>query len=173
MKLRLATMDDLPQLKSVYRRIIEDMNRKQVPIWDEIYPCEVFQEDIESNRLFLLDGDPDIIAAFALCDSCPGESHVKWADAQGSAFYLDRFGVNVKYAGKGFGSRMLKHAAALAKDRGAGYLRLFVVDINQPAINLYIKNGFKKAEGIYEEKIDDSLVLFEYGFEIETSGRCE
>lgn len=48
---------------------------------------------------------------------------------------------------------------------GAEYLRLFVVDINEPAINLYVKNGFKKAEGVYDEVIDDDLVLHEYGFE--------
>ena len=39
------------------------------------------------------------------------------------------------------------------------------MDINQPAINLYIKNGFKRAEGIYDEIIDDNLTLHEYGFE--------
>ena len=53
----------------------------------------------------------------------------------------------------------------LAKEKGVEYLRLFVVDINKPAINLYIKNGFKKAEGIYDEIIDDNLTLHEYGFE--------
>ena len=52
----------------------------------------------------------------------------------------------------------------LRKD--AKYLRLFVVDINKPAINLYLKNGFKRVDGIYEERIGDS-VLREYGFEIE------
>nr|WP_246615500.1 hypothetical protein [Clostridium thailandense] len=49
----------------------------------------------------------------------------------------------------------------------AKYLRLFVVDINKPAINVYLKNGFKQVDGIYEEKIDDGLILREYGFEIE------
>ena len=39
------------------------------------------------------------------------------------------------------------------------------MDINEPAINLYVKNGFKKAEGVYDEVIDDDLVLHEYGFE--------
>lgn len=44
------------------------------------------------------------------------------------------------------------------------YLRLFVVDINEPAVNLYHKNGFAQVEGTYEEKFDD-FVLREYGFE--------
>lgn len=61
---------------------------------------------------------------------------------------------------------MLKSAMQLAKQKGAKYLRLFVVDINKPAINLYLKNGFNQVDGIYEERIDD-FVLYEYGFEIE------
>ena len=50
------------------------------------------------------------------------------------------------------------------KWENAEYLRLFVVDINEPAVHLYRENGFAQAEGIYEEKFDD-FVLREYGFE--------
>lgn len=42
--------------------------------------------------------------------------------------------------------------------------------IIQPAINLYLKNGFRQVDGIYEERIDDDLTLREYGFEIEVLG---
>ena len=44
-------------------------------------------------------------------------------------------------------------------------MRLFVVDINEPAINLYIKNGFARVDGVYDEVIDDEFVLHEFGFE--------
>lgn len=59
---------------------------------------------------------------------------------------------------------MLHEAAKLAAEKNAEYLRLFVVDINVPAVNLYLKNGFRQAEGVYEENFDD-FVLREYGFE--------
>ena len=62
---------------------------------------------------------------------------------------------------------MLKEAKDLTKQAGARYLRLFVVDSNEPAISLYQKNGFETADGIYEEVIDDDLVLREYGMEAE------
>jgi ribosomal protein S18 acetylase RimI-like enzyme len=61
---------------------------------------------------------------------------------------------------------MLAKAREVAKTLGAEYLRLFVVDINEPAIRLYTKNGFTKAMGVYDEVIDDDLVLHEYGYEI-------
>ena len=40
MDFRLATMKDLPLLKSVYKDIIQNMEKQQVCIWDDIYPCE-------------------------------------------------------------------------------------------------------------------------------------
>ena len=59
----------------------------------------------------------------------------------------------------------MKKAAETAKNMGADHLRLFVVDVNRPAIGLYEKNGFLKAAGVYDERINDVLVLHEYGYE--------
>ena len=38
---------------------------------------------------------------------------------------------------------MLNKAIELSREMGAEYLRLFVVDENYPAINLYKKTGFE------------------------------
>jgi len=168
MILRLANINDLSKLKAMYRNIIDNMIRNDISIWDDIYPCEFFSEDIENNRLYLLvEENDDIVAAFALCESNAGEGYVKWENVHDKALYLDRFGVNVDYSGRGIGSIMLKHAITLTKQKNAKYLRLFVVDINKPAINVYLKNGFRQVDGIYEERIDDDLILREFGFEIE------
>ncbi|EQB87369.1 ribosomal protein S18 acetylase RimI-like enzyme [Clostridium punense] len=168
MDLRLAKISDLPKLKDVYGNIIHNMHRNNIPIWDEIYPSEFFRDDIENNRLYVLvEDNEEIVAAFALCESNDGESYVKWENDHHKALYLDRFGVNVDYSRQGIGSIMLNHAITLAKQKNAKYLRLFVVDINKPAINLYLKNRFRQVDGIYEEQIDDDLTLREYGFEIE------
>lgn len=74
--------------------------------------------------------------------------------------------MDVRYAKRGIGSRMLAKAAERTKAFGAAYLRLFVVGSNEPAIRLYKKNGFAKAAGIYEEAFDDGFTLREYGYEI-------
>ena len=61
---------------------------------------------------------------------------------------------------------MIDKAKRIAKTLGAEYLRLFVVDINEPAIQLYTKNDFVKVDGVYEETFDDGFELHEYGYEI-------
>lgn len=106
------------------------------------------------------------MSAFVLCKTTTGENAVKWNENHAEAFYIDRLGVNVKYLKKGIGGLMLDKAKEVAKTFGAEYLRLFVVDVNIPAIQLYEKNGFLKADGVYDEAFDDGFVLHEFGYEI-------
>lgn len=51
MDFRQAVMQDLPQLKDMYKRIIKDMNEQNIQIWDDIYPCEFFEDDIKNNLI--------------------------------------------------------------------------------------------------------------------------
>ena len=81
------------------------------------------------------------------------------------AIYLDRLGVNINFAKKGIATQLLNYAAEIALEKDAAYLRLFAIDSNMPAINLYKKNGFIEAEGTYVEIIDETLSFVEHGFE--------
>jgi ribosomal protein S18 acetylase RimI-like enzyme len=166
MDFRLAVMQDLPRLKAVYKDIIQNMDDNQIEIWDDIYPCEFLEKDIKNKQLYILSDNNEIVSAFALCGTNAGEKSVNWNNNAGKALYIDRLGVNVNYSRKGIGSYMLMKAREVAKTLGAEYLRLFVVDINEPAIRLYTKNGFTKATDVYEEVIDDDLILREYGYEV-------
>lgn len=167
MNFRLAVTYDLPQLKIVFEQIVAEMNNENGQIWDEIYPCEFFANDIKNNRLYVLEENDEIISAFALWDADDAASHVKWENERAKVTYFGRFGVNVGYQRKGIGKIMLDKAISIAKSEGSEYLRLFVVDKNLPAINFYAKNGFKKASGYYDEIFDDGFAIREFGFEIE------
>ena len=166
MELRIAIMEDLPKLKATYKDIIENMNRSNINIWDEIFPCEFFEDDIKNNRLYVLVDNDEIVSAFSLCDSNSGEDRVTWKDNNASALYIGKLGVNVSYLRKGIASIVLNKVIELSRKMNVEYLRLFVVDENYPAINLYKKVGFEKADGIYNEVIDENIVLHEFGFEI-------
>lgn len=166
MDFRQAVMQDLPQLKDMYKRIIKDMNEQNIQIWDDIYPCEFFEDDIKNNQLYILLNNGEIVSAFVLSDTNSGETAVEWNNNHAKAVYIDRLGVNVKYSKKGIGSLMLDKAKEIAKTLNAEYLRLFVVDINIPAIQLYNKKEFIKVNGVYNDIFDDGFVLHEHGYEI-------
>lgn len=139
MDFRQAVMQDLPQLKDMYKRIIKDMNEQNIQIWDDIYPCEFFEDDIKNNQLYIFLNNEEIVSAFVLSNTNSGETAVEWNNNHAKAVYIDRLGVNVKYSRKGIGSLILDKAKEIAKTLDAEYLRLFVVDINIPAIQLYTK----------------------------------
>lgn len=62
------------------------------------------------------------------------KAYVRWENKDAKAFYIDRLGVNTDYLSRGLGSYILKRAIELAGEQGAGYLRLFVVDINRNSL---------------------------------------
>lgn len=165
MNLRLTKSEDLIKIKEMYNKIIENMYKNNIKIWDEYYPCELFSNDIDNNNLYVIENDKDIVSAFVLCNSNKGENSLEFTECK-NVYYIDRLGVNVNYLNQGIGKMTINKIIELAKLNKIDYLRLFVVDVNIPAINLYLKCGFKKIDGIYEEKIDKNLTLIEYGFEL-------
>ena len=108
-----------------------------------------------------------MIAVSALVEKIEETDSIKWEKPNEKACYIARLGVNPKYSRRGIGSIMIENLMQETKRKNAKYLRLFVVDINEPAINFYLKNGFKKADGILVEKIDEDCIFTEFGFEIE------
>ena len=165
MKLRLANKQDLPQLKTMYKDIVENMNKNKITIWDDVYPSIFFESDILNKQLYVLEDDSVIVSAFCLCDD--NIDSIQWKEPAAKALYIQRLGVNVLYMQKGIGSKTLDEGKEIAGKLNCNYLRLLVVDFNYPAINLYLKNGFVKKEGVHSEVIDEEIILYEHGYEIE------
>ena len=165
MKLRLANKQDLPQLKTMYKDIVENMNKNKITIWDDVYPSIFFESDILNKQLYVLEDDSVIVSAFCLCDD--NIDSIQWKEPAAKALYIQRLGVNVLYMQKGIGSKTLDEAKEIARKLNYNYLRFLVVDFNYPAINLYLKNGFVKKEGVHSEIIDEEIILYEHGYEIE------
>ena len=101
MNFRLATLQDLSYLKEMYQEIAAFMIQNNLHIWDEVYPCDFIEEDINNNQFYVLVDQQDIVAGFSLNQDNPGAKHVKWLNQEAKALYLDRFGVNIHHQHKG------------------------------------------------------------------------
>ncbi len=166
MEIVLAKLDNLKEINDMYTKIIEVMYANNIKIWNEYYPNEVFESDIENENLYLLKDNDKIVGAFAMFPHTELEDGVEWEDEDAKAYVITRLGVNVDYLRQGIGERLVSEAIKLAKEKGAGYLRLLVCEENVPAIKLYEKCEFKKLNGIHEERIRADFSLNEYGFEM-------
>lgn len=166
MRARLAVMEDLPIVKETFARIVANMLQNGIDVWDETYPCDFFEDDIKSKRLYVIFDGEKLVSAFALCESLAGEDSVDWHYGNVKALWLCRFGVAPEYTGKGMGGFVINEAKKILLKKGVKYLRLFVVESNIPAIKFYEKNDFIKAKGAYFEPVPEGPVLAEYGYEI-------
>ena len=167
MELKLAQINDLSKLKIMFEKIIEDMEHKNIQIWNKYYPYEMFRNDIEKRQLYILTNNDEIAAAFVLFEQEEPEKNLEWSNIQERALYMSRVGVNVNFLRQGIGSLVIEKAINISREKEVRYLRLLVVEENKPAINLYLKNGFRQVKGFNKEKINDKVVLTEYGFEID------
>ena len=165
MEFCLAGMKDLAEVEQMYRRIVADMEKKGLFIWNQYYPAEVLGEDIAQRRLYVCREGGAIWGAFALTEWEEGEGDIRWT-IPGKALYLDRLGVEPARSGKGVGTQAVRQAMAQAEKRGAEVLRLFLAEGNEPAFRLYQKLGFRRAPGIYEEAIGAQRILRQSGWEI-------
>ncbi len=165
--LRQACKSDLPKLKVMYDDINKNLKEKDACIyWSEFYPFPTFEQDIKQGNLFVFVEDDNIISAFSLAEKASGEECFEWKSPL-QASYLSKFAVDVKYSRKGFGLQALKFAEQIARKRKSKFLRLMVVDVNTPAIELYKRFGFSKVLGVYNENIYEDIFISELGFEKE------
>ena len=168
MELRAADKKDLPALEAMFNKIVDGMYKNGIKIWNEFYPYEEFEGDIENNNLYLITKGDEIVAAFGVYNAVGGKDCFEWKDKSAKAMYLGRAGVNVNFSRQGVGKLLLEHALGTAKQKGANVLRLLVSEDNTPAINLYKKNGFVQVAGVYNEFSETlNKNIVELGFEIE------
>lgn len=167
MKLEIATTHDLQDIIYMYKEVVLDMIRNGIEIWDNSYPSNCFSDDIQNERLYIVRNDEnELVSAFVLCDDSSGKSFVEWENQYAKSLYMYRLATSINYKNMGIASMTIEYAKNVAKTKGTEYLRLFVVDVNTPAINLYKRNNFSQARGVYIDKFENGNILTEYGFEI-------
>ena len=163
---RLANSSDLPMIREFYKEIISYLNSKNIQIWDDVYPARCFEEDVASKRFYLCFEKKALACAFVLLESCKGEGAVVWESNGAKSLYLYRLAVRTDLLRSGLGTRAMRIAEDISREKGAQYLRLFVVDFNTPALKMYEKCGYKRAQGEYVDVFDGGVCLTEYGYEI-------
>ena len=164
-RIRRAAFSDLPAAKEMYAALVARMDQEGWGVWDENYPRDFVEKDIERGQFYLLLEGDRLAGAFALPAHDNGEGDVPWQEPSAPARYLYRFGIAVEYGGRGLGRLALERIGELARGLGAGYLRLYVAHENEPAIALYRKAGFSQLPGEFGEVLEDGTRLFEYAFE--------
>ena len=159
MTIRPAEMKDLEDIKKMYREIIDETARQGRPIWGGDYPVEFLHEDISNKRMYILLENDRPVAAVALCHSIWDDSSVEYEDANAEARYIERLAVRPDHWRMGLSRLMMEEIEKTAREKGAEYLRLFVLESNKPAYSLYEKIGFRRIGGVHDIPVDEHFTL--------------
>lgn len=159
--LRLATLDDLEAIYSMYLDTRRQMEKEGNFTWNDEYPNkDFFLSDIKNKCLYMYYEDGSFVGHCALDYDVfsyffeesknlakYNEILIKTKCLNGKPnFMIERFMVSPNAQSKGIGSRFLKEILEMEKDKNAFAC---VYKVNSKALSFYQKNGFKEYGDTY------------------------
>ena len=143
MQIRLATLDDLPALTALVRRVVPLMRATGNLQWDETYPNDaVFQRDIDLDQLWIAEVNVNIAGVAAITmDQEPDYAQVGW-DITEPAIVVHRLAVDPAFRGQGAAGALMQKAEEIAIERGITALRIYTNTQNEATQRLFPKLGY-------------------------------
>lgn len=149
MNYKLATEEDLDEICLLVKAAIAEMERNEIPQWDEIYPSrEDFLNDINAGSLFVGEvsdnGEKRIAVIYALNKECDEEYKNGDWKYDGDFRVVHRLCVHPDFQRRGIARDTLIHIEKQAADLGAKSIRLDVFSLNPFSLRLYEHAGYSK-----------------------------
>ncbi|MEM1563385.1 MAG: GNAT family N-acetyltransferase [Candidatus Bathyarchaeia archaeon] len=136
-KIRIANLEDLPKIVELIKGDMEPLNEDLEAVFN-------FESPNEKCRFLVAEEDGEIV----------GFSRVHFYRWNRSAYVISLL-VDVDYRRRRIGSLLLKVMEDFAGENGARVIMFDTAIDNIPALNLYLKNGFKIC-GCNEKLYDDA-----------------
>jgi GNAT superfamily N-acetyltransferase len=143
MNIRLATLNDIPQIMQIVIDVVPLMIANGNLQWDNTYPNpEVFERDISLGQLWVADIEGRIAGVAAITTDQEAEyAEVGW-DISETAVVTHRLAVSLHYRGKGIAEALLMQAELEAVRLGIQKLRIDTNTHNQATQKLFPKLGY-------------------------------
>lgn len=144
LEFRLGKKEDLDEICALVTSAIENMNRQNIPQWDEIYPNrEVLAEDIERCELTVGVLDEKIAVIYVINkEHDPLYATGKWKYTGENWRVLHRLCVNPAFQNQSIGRKTMDYLEQDLKEKGVESIRLDAFTLNPFAIRLYEKRNY-------------------------------
>jgi ribosomal protein S18 acetylase RimI-like enzyme len=146
MNIRLAALNDIPQIMQIIGDVVPTMIASGNLQWDNTYPNpEVFEHDISLSQLWVADIDDNIAGIIAITgDQSEEYTQVGW-DITEPSVVTHRLAVSPHYRGRGIAEALLVKAEQVAIEKGINILRIDTNTNNQATQKLFPKLGYAYA----------------------------
>lgn len=143
MHLRLANINDIPQILKLVSEVVPIMNAAGNLQWDQNYPNKkVFTQDIHLMKLWVAEVDGEIAGVSAITtDQDPEYAEVGW-DLNEIAIVTHRLAVSPGYHGRGVAVALMQKAEDEALRRGIKTLRIDTNSMNKATQKLFPRMGY-------------------------------
>lgn len=142
--LRIAVLDDIPQIMDIITKTILEMHSYQNYQWDENYPqARDFQEDIVAGDLYIIERDANLVAFVCVNKIEPAEyADLEWSSSQ-QGMVIHRMSVHPDYRRTGLGVELMKFAETLARSNHIPYIKTDTNFKNEKMKTLFAKCDYK------------------------------
>jgi ribosomal protein S18 acetylase RimI-like enzyme len=146
MRIRLASLEDLPAVMALMGRVVPLMRAAGNLQWDEGYPNEtVFQRDISQGQLWVAEEKTVIVGLAAITtDQEPDYAQVGW-DINEPAIVVHRLAVDPAFRGAGIAGGLMQKAEEVAVAQDLCVLRVDTNTQNEATQRLFPKLGYQLA----------------------------
>jgi ribosomal protein S18 acetylase RimI-like enzyme len=155
LSIRVAEESDLPAAMTLVRACIEDMRRRGIEQWDEIYPArDRLVLDVAEGSLYVATSDDEPLAGMLVLNDYQDAEYadVSWGFLEAPVGVVHRLMVDPTLQGRGIARRLMASAERLAVERGFAVLRLDAFSLNPPALRLYRGLGYHEAGSVVFRK---------------------
>ncbi len=141
---RKAKTEDLPQVLSLYKAVVENMIQSGINQWSDEYPNKaVLSADIEAGELIIGVNDDKILTAYVMnCDADPDYYNADWQYSDAKWCVVHRLCVSPTCHRQGLATKVMEYVEESAKLQGFDSIHLDTFSGNPKALNLYHKLGF-------------------------------
>ena len=143
MIIRLAALNDIPDILNLIAEVVPLMIAEGNFQWDNSYPnAGVFENDIALGQLWVAANNEDIAGVAAITtDQEPEYAAVGW-DITEPAIVTHRLAVSGRYRGRGVATALLLQAEQVAINKGIRILRIDTNTNNMATQRLFPKLGY-------------------------------
>ena len=134
--IRIARTDDVARIREIasaaYARYVPRVGREPAPMVAD------YDGDARAGRIVVLEVERNIIGYL-----------VAWPEDD--AYFIENIGIEPQLQGKGWGRRLMDHAATQAGHLGLGALRLYTNAAMTENLSMYAHLGFVETHRVTED----------------------
>jgi ribosomal protein S18 acetylase RimI-like enzyme len=147
-RIEKANIAQLNTITTLYRACAKEMVKQGFENWGDFYPpVPLIQGDIESETLFCLLEDEQLLGVIAL-DAVPPVQYekVQWQYPTTINLIVHRLAIAVEAQKNGYAKKLMEFAALYAQKNGYTAIRLDAYSINERLLKFYRRLGYQSTK---------------------------